>query len=343
MTKSNAKALSDPTAYAYCLAPTPWMTALRQRPPLTERHPELTAKRIQIEKRFRSLLPGQSETDPVTLGRGILMAVLRLGLKLLRLYEKGRKNALDLRLNEEEFFFQNLPPGLEGVRILHLSDLHLPRRFPAFAEKAAALLDGLTVDLCVMTGDYRWGYFGPVDHAPEQISTILSGVRSRYGVVGVFGNHDSFIMGETLEKEGIPLLFNEGIALPFGADTLWVGGIDDPHIFRCTDLKAATAGAPENAWKLLLAHSPEKVREAEALGFSLYLCGHTHGGQIRLAVIGALSYNASCRRSQILGWWQYKNMQGYTSAGLGTTDLPVRYLCPPEATLFTLRKAPKLS
>ena len=53
MTKSNAKALSDPTAYAYCLAPTPWMTALRQRPPLTERHPELTAKRIQIEKRFR--------------------------------------------------------------------------------------------------------------------------------------------------------------------------------------------------------------------------------------------------------------------------------------------------
>ncbi|NLN94051.1 MAG: metallophosphoesterase [Candidatus Hydrogenedens sp.] len=316
----------------------PWMATLRERPPLSQRQAELKEKRVQVEQFHRSTVPGLTELDPVTFSRGMLMCGLRLFLKCLGIYERGRRNALDLQLNEVEVFWPHLPTGLEGLRILHLSDLHLSRRFPAFAEKAGRLLQGLAVDVCVMTGDYRWGYYGPIDHVPPQIHTLLDGVRSRFGTVAVLGNHDTFEMAETLEEAGIPVLFNEGIALPFRDATLWLCGIDDPHVYGCDSIETALEDSPENSWKVLLAHTPESIPEAAEAGISFYLCGHTHGGQIRLPLIGAPSSNARCSRDQVLGRWQYGDMMGHTSPGLGTTDLPVRYGCPPEATVLTLRR-----
>jgi len=97
-------------------------------------------------------------------------------------------------------------------------------------------------------------------------------------------------------------------------------------------------GVPENAFKVALAHSPEMYEQAAAAGIHLYLCGHTHAGQIRLPWIGATLVNADCPRAFTHGAWQHGTMMGYTSAGVGCSLLPVRYNCPPEIALIEMAK-----
>ena len=314
---------------------------LISRPLITERASDLVVRRRQGEAVYRPNRQDKDESSPVIWHRGILMCLLRKCLMLAGLYRRGQRNALKLQLVEVDYVMETLPGALDGFRILQLSDLHLPRRFPQFAAKVAELLRGVEVDLCVLNGDYRWGYYGPVDHVPKQLTEILAGVKSRHGIVACLGNHDTIIMAEILEFAGIPVLFNEGIALEIGDAVLWVCGIDDPHIYKCDNLDDALRGAPEGAFILLLAHTPERIQEAAERGVSLYLAGHTHGGQIRLPLLGAISKNAKCSREQAMGLWRHEALYGYTSPGLGSTDLPVRFNCPPEATLITLRSAQK--
>ncbi|NLV45058.1 MAG: metallophosphoesterase [Candidatus Hydrogenedentes bacterium] len=311
---------------------------LLARPPFMERVGDLAPRRIKAEARFRPHLKNKQETSPVIWWRGLAMDLLRWGLTLAGLYERGKHNALDLRLVEKEIVVDTLPERLDGFRILQVSDIHLPARFPRFAEKAAAMLAGVEVDLCVLTGDYRWGYYGSLDHVPVQLGRILAGITSRWGTVACLGNHDILKVGEVLEAARIPVLYNEGAAIVQKDAVLWVCGIDDPHNYGCDRLDLAVRDAPEGAFIVLLSHTPERISKAEKAGVSLYLTGHTHGGQIRLPVLGALSKNASCTREQALGLWRHGKMQGYTTSGLGTTDLPVRYNCPPEAALITLRR-----
>jgi uncharacterized protein len=77
-------------------------------------------------------------------------------------------------------------------------------------------------------------------------------------------------------------------------------------------------------------------RESSDNAIHLYLCGHTHGGQIRLPGIGHLRQNAQCPRSYAQGHWKHNDMHGYTSAGVGCSMLPVRFNCPPEIVLIEL-------
>jgi predicted MPP superfamily phosphohydrolase len=79
------------------------------------------------------------------------------------------------------------------------------------------------------------------------------------------------------------------------------------------------------------------LEDAAQHGVHLYLCGHTHGGQICLPIIGPIIVNANCHRKYTRGVWRYKNVQGYTSAGVGTSGVPVRFFCRPEIGLIELR------
>jgi len=115
--------------------------------------------------------------------------------------------------------------------------------------------------------------------------------------------------------------------------------VDDPYDFRCDDLPAALDAVPPEGFKILLAHTPDLYREAAAAGVHLYLCGHTHGGQIRFPLLGALFHHAQAPRALIMGAWRHGPMYGYTSPGAGCSSLPVRFNCPPEITMIELGKA----
>ena len=134
------------------------------------------------------------------------------------------------------------------------------------------------------------------------------------------------------------MLRNDSVALYCNDQALYVVGVEDPHFHKNHDLNKAFNAVPDEAFVLFLAHSPELYEEALRYKTSFYVCGHTHNGQIRFPRIGALTTNCSVPKRFTNGAWRHFDLQGYTGSGVGTSLLPIRFLCPPEISLLTLRK-----
>ncbi|HXK59641.1 MAG TPA: metallophosphoesterase family protein [Acidobacteriota bacterium] len=258
-------------------------------------------------------------------------------LRLTGLSRRGARNVLDLELRWIDFSFPDLPPSFDGYSILHLSDLHIDC-LPGLSERLAAIVSRQEVDLCVLTGDYRFDVKGSCEPAFELMRKVLPCVRSRDGLVGILGNHDFLESVSILEQMGVRMLLNDSLEIRRGSESIWLVGLDDPHYYGCDDLPAALRNVPHGAFKILLVHSPEMFREAAEAGFALYLCGHTHAGQICLPWIGPVVRNAACPRDLIAGRWRYGRVQGYTSAGIGASLFPVRFRCRPEVTIIRLQR-----
>lgn len=248
--------------------------------------------------------------------------------------------------------------GPEGLDVLHLSDLHmlqgdeLMRRFLSSLPPA---------DITVITGDIV-GDPGSVEYVVE----ALRPVRGRLASLFVLGSNDLYAprpanylryfvparrrrprrgrrgragdLVRMLEDDGWTHLKNRKERWP--VDGLWleVVGLDDPHIHR-SDLRVATR---TNADSLAVGviHSPDPAPELVSLGYDLVVAGHTHGGQVRLPVVGALVTNCSLPRRMARGLFRLGPGFLHVSPGLGTSKYaPFRLLCRPEAALLELRPA----
>lgn len=297
----------------------------------------LWRKRLRFEEAFGLRL----DQPPYHLKMGHVWRsrIISAGLRLSGIYGWGVRNALRPKMREETFCFSGLPESLRGFRILHLSDPHFVRNDGRLADAAAQCVRGIEVDLCVLTGDYCWGHFGSQDFVREPLGRLLEGVRSRYGFWGILGNHDTHEAVEVLRSLDAEVLINEGRAIEHRGAQLWLGGTDDPHKFLCASVPLAMQGAPDTAFRILLSHTPECAETALEHGVQLYLCGHTHGGQVRLPFGPPLHLNIRCNYAWGDGRWRHESLQGFTTRGIGTTDVPVRYFCPPETTVITLETA----
>ena len=295
------------------------------------------ARRREVEAAIRGGERMNTHREPLLLRDHVAAPILRAALQVTGLYSRGIRNALDVAVRQIRFEFENVPGTFDGIRILHLADLHIDG-VDGLAEVIAERVSGLNTDLCVMTGDYRFAVDGPCDQVYPRLETILAHIHAPGGVFAILGNHDEAEMAVELEHLGVRMLINEAVEITRGGDGLWLTGVDDPHRYGCDDLEAACEGVPADAFKVLLAHSPEMFDQASAAGIDLYLCGHTHAGQIRVPGIGAPLLNAACPRPYTHGCWKHEAMQGYTSAGAGCSLLPVRYNCPPEITVIEIAK-----
>jgi predicted MPP superfamily phosphohydrolase len=266
----------------------------------------------------------------------LLMPLLRAALRVTGLRSRGERNARTPVVRRMRLACESVPAGFCGFTILHLSDLHVDGG-AGVAEGLSAHLQGLEVDLCVLTGDYRAQRHGPGDSVYPTMARILSDVHARLGLVGILGNHDRSGDVPALEHLGVKMLVNAALELRRGRESAWVIGVDDPHYYGCDDLAGALRGVPPHAFKILLVHTPELLEDAAHYGVHLYLCGHTHGGQICLPLIGPIIVNTNCPRKYARGVWRYKQMHGYTSTGVGTSGVPVRFFCRPEIGLIELR------
>jgi len=275
---------------------------------------------------------GAFTVEHVPFHRTVLQTLFRVPW----LRTRGERNARNAVVRTLRFAFDSLPAALCGFTILHLSDIHADG-LAGLTESIGERLHNLQVDLCVLTGDYRYQRYGPCQDVYLNMEKLLACVNARYGIVGVLGNHDAAEKVSQFERLGVTMLVNQAMELRHGGDTLWLVGLDDPHYYGCDDLPGALRGVPEETFKVLLVHTPELLAEAEASGVDLYLCGHTHGGQICLPFIGPVIFGANCPRRYVRGSWKYKRMQGYTSAGVGVSIVPVRFFCPPEIGLIELR------
>lgn len=263
--------------------------------------------------------------------------MIKLGLQVLGLYEKGRRQALSPVVSAVDLCFADLPEAFDGFRLLHLSDLHIDG-VDGLTEVLATLLDGIQADLCVLTGDYRFDDEGPCDEVYRRMRKVVPIMAAPHGIYATLGNHDESAIAFELEDMGIHMLVNEAAEIRRGRDSIWIAGIDDDFDYKADDLCGAMASIPSSEFKILLAHTPDLYRQAAELGVDVYLCGHTHGGQVRLPKIGSLRSNARCPRAYTYRYWNYDGMHGYTSGGIGCSSLPVRLNCPPELVLITLRR-----
>jgi predicted MPP superfamily phosphohydrolase len=272
---------------------------------------------------------------PRTFERNVTRRLLKFGLQITRLYPTGLRNALTPVVRKIRLHFADLPAAFDGFQILHLSDLHIDG-MDGLTEALIPLLGGLKPDLCVITGDYRFDDEGPREQIYPRMRSILSSISTKHGVFGILGNHDTSEIAFGLADLGMRMLINDAAEIRNGHESAWLIGVDDPFRYRCDDLASALTSVPLQAFKILLAHTPELYRESSDCGIDLYLCGHTHAGQIRLPGIGSLRHNANCPKPYAHGHWAHGDMQGYTSAGIGCSMLPIRFNCPPEIVLVEL-------
>lgn len=263
-------------------------------------------------------------------------SVIRMVLRLLGLHGRGRRNALRIELRHNEIPIARLPSCFDGFTLLHLSDMHLDMHGD-FPRVLIERLRDIDYDVAVMTGDFRAKTYGPLEPTVDALRLLRPHLKSP--VYAVLGNHDSLRMVPHFESMGIHMLLNESVKIERDGEVIYLAGIDDPHYFRADNMEKAAEGIPPDAISVLLAHSPEIYRQAAHAGFSLMLCGHTHGGQICLPGGIPLMTNARCSRRYCKGPWMYHALSGYTSVGSGVSMVDVRLNCPPEITLHRLRKS----
>ena len=264
-----------------------------------------------------------------------------------------------VEVTERRLVLPDLPPGLEGLRILHISDTH----FPASGDSVGRFVERiwhLDYDLICCTGDYVETSAG-WDSAGDALTQLTAPL----GVYATLGAHDycqpvrsfdewvSFnadrLMGsprrfvnpapfvERLEEAGIVVLRNEWRSLEIGGELVRIGGAGDDSV-RMARLDSATP--PPGGFSIMLTHAPDaalRLRMPRDGGPSLVLCGHTHGGQIRVPGWGApLRHSRLVSREQTSGVFEVSGAQVVVSQGFGTAHVPLRFACRPEIGLITL-------
>jgi len=263
----------------------------------------------------------------------------RLIFRLMGLYQRGVRNANQPVLRKTEFSFPTLPAAFDGFRILHVSDFHF-NNWPGFIDMMCGLVKDVEADVAVFTGDYRFNPRSPCRSVYGGMKALVEVLQLPHGALAVLGNNDMSDFVEGFGALGVRVLVNEAFEVARDGERIWFAGVDDPHEFQCHSLDHALADIPEGAFTVLLPHSPDLVDEAAEAGVDLYLCGHTHGGQVRLPWIGPLYKNCRCAWAYADGEWRCGDLQGFTNRGIGASTLPLRFNCPPEAAVITLRTTP---
>ncbi len=261
----------------------------------------------------------------------------RFVLPLLGLRRRGRRNALDVQVRHEVLAVPRLPASFSGFRLLLMSDLHIDQD-PELPAIVTDRLRGLEVDLACLAGDFQRRIMGQHQRALRLLASVVAVIQARDGIYAVRGNHDSAALMGDLPSIGVQVLHNRAQPIVREGERLWLAGVDDPHLYRAHDVAAAVRSIPDGECIILIAHSPEAYKEAADAGVSLYLCGHTHGGQVLIPGIGSLAKNMRAPMALHRGFWHYNGMLGFTSTGVGCGSVFARFNCPPEIVVLTLQR-----
>jgi hypothetical protein len=284
---------------------------------------------------------------------------------------------LDYQVREVEIPIPTLPAGLEGMKIVQISDIHLSSYMPRMqVRRAVNMANDLGADLALVTGDFITGAGDPIADCINEVR----GLRAPLGVWGCNGNHEIYARAEDtaqvlFAQAGMKLLRSENAQLSFRGSSFNLIGVDYQRERtaggrRMQMLQQVEPMVRRDMPNVLMSHNPNAFNRAAELGIELTLSGHTHGGQIQVEILDHRLSPARFITDYIAGLYQrpmfaaapndraasagsaFETNHGslfpsrssamasiYVNRGLGTVGAPVRLGVPPEITLLTLRRA----
>jgi len=240
-------------------------------------------------------------------------------------------------LREQKVEIPHLPPELEGVRLVQLTDIHLsPFLSRKDLERAVAMANETRAHVALVTGDLITTGRDPLDDCLQ----ALAGLRADAGIFGCLGNHEVYAKTEDYtEREGsrvgLRFLRQASAPLRFGAATLNLAGVDFQSA-RQPYLAGAEEMIVPGAVNVLLSHNPDVFPVAAAQGYSLTVSGHTHGGQVRVEILGQDLNVARFYTPYVDGVYRKDTSSIFVSRGIGTIGVPARIGAPPEVALLHL-------
>lgn len=268
--------------------------------------------------------------------------IIAVGLTSLYVSARVYSDTFLLQTRRTELRVANLPPGLNGFRIVHIADLQVDSR--TNTSKLGPYIDAvnqLKPDLILFSGDSVTSGTSFVEHAAE----VMGKLTARFGAYACLGDHDYFsdrrLVVDQLEAKGIVVLENKTTTVPVGDGSVVITGVTNVyrnHVSEETVNRLARERPPASL-SILLTHQPSTwlVRLAADREFDMFLGGHTHGGQIVFPLPGFLLTGSSFETDYVTGFHRVGSMLVSINNGLGLTLAPIRYHAPAEVTLIVLR------
>lgn len=250
-----------------------------------------------------------------------------------------------LRVTQEKLQTAKWNAAAPPIRLLHISDLHMELMTPR-EQDLNARIRALEPDVIVFTGDFVNISYTNDERVREQIRRVISEWRAPLGVYCIPGTYTvepvERVIQFTTGLDNLRLLLDEWVTVEAPGGPLHILGLRARHIMAQDRevLVKMMQSAPQGGFKLLLMHHPDIAPDADLAGVDLYLCGHTHGGQIRFPLIGAVFSGSALGMRYVMGRFMLTRSTLYTSRGVGLEGLGApraRFLCPPEIILWEIR------
>ncbi len=246
-------------------------------------------------------------------------------------------------LNRHEIFLSNWSPELDDLKVVILSDIHQKRSSSEWlrTDRIVQTVNQLKPDIIFLLGDYLGDTIDPCKRnaLPEDIARHLAPLKAKYGVFAVLGNHDWWLGGNgiktALQNVGFRVLENELETIIINRTPLNIIGLPDystrKQYFNPDNLPSPSIPA------IVLSHDPVMFNKSD-LPYELMLAGHTHGGQVKLPIIGAAIAYSSLFSSYSDGFYKKDGKTLFVTRGVGTSLVKMRLNCMPEIVLLSLKQ-----
>lgn len=274
-----------------------------------------------------------------------IVAYLLMGVVSWIAYYSTWIEPFNLGVSNEKLQTAKWNAAAAPLRVLHIGDLHMEYMTPR-EQYLNQLVKQLEPDIIVFSGDFVNLSYTHDERVKEQIRSVISQWKAPMGVFCVPGTYTvepvERVIQFTTGLDNIRLLLNEWVTVDAPGGRFNILGMRTTHVLP-TDretLHRLMASAPSEGFNLLLTHSPDVALDADASGIDLYLCGHTHGGQIRFPLIGPLFSGSALGMRYVMGRYMLTRSTLYTTRGVGLEGLGApraRFMCPPEVVLWDIR------
>ncbi|HWP44169.1 MAG TPA: metallophosphoesterase [Blastocatellia bacterium] len=272
----------------------------------------------------------------------VVVALVSVGA----LYVAARvyNDTFTVRTRETELRIADLPPELDGFRIVQIADLQADGRTGnGKLQPYIDTVNGLNPDLILFGGDLVTSGTDYIEAGAQ----ALGRMHARHGIYACLGDHDFFSdrakVKDSLERNGVTVLANVAAVVPVGSTYISLSGVTNVYRSRANEhtLEAIERQRVRGPIEIFLTHQPSLsiVSHAAEKGYDLFVAGHTHGGQIVFPLPGFLLTGSSFETDYVSGFYRVGSMMVSVNNGLGLTLAPVRYHAPAEVTFIVLKTA----